>query len=123
MWLLNKSQAKQSSRKQIAIKEVKENILSLPDNQHRIILEASAINFELKSEAEQDVLIDTFQSFLHSLPCPLQRVIRVRELDINHYTDQLREQSKHETDKIYQEQIDDYCQFMHQLVVVINYVS
>ena len=48
MWLLNKVKNKKSSRVQIQIKEVKDNILLLPNEEYRVILESSSINFELK---------------------------------------------------------------------------
>ena len=54
MWLLKKSLNKISSRNQIAIKEVRDGILVLPNNKHRLIIETSSVNFELKSEVEQD---------------------------------------------------------------------
>lgn len=60
MLLLHKSKNKVSSRQQIQIKEVRDDILILPHNQYRIALETSSINFELKSEAEQDTIIDSF---------------------------------------------------------------
>ena len=60
--LLHKS-GSTSSRGQIQIKEVVDNILVLPNNEYRQILETSSVNFELKSEDEQDVIIDSFQNF------------------------------------------------------------
>lgn len=68
MSIFSKSK-KSSSRQQIQIKEVVDNILVLPGNEYRQILETSSVNFELKSEEEQDVIIDSFQNFLNSLPC------------------------------------------------------
>lgn len=116
MWLLKKSLNRVSSRNQIAIKEVRDGILVLPKNDHRLILEASAVNFELKSEAEQDVLIDSFQNFLNSLPTQLQILIRIREVDIDQYIDSI-ELLKHTEDEAqYHEHIDDYTQFIRQLV-------
>ena len=41
-------QDKVSSRKQIQIKGVKDNILLLPNNEYRVVLETSSVNFELK---------------------------------------------------------------------------
>src|ERR1035437_9952432 len=76
MSLLRKSNDKQSSRRQIAIEGVDDGMLILPSHRYRIILEASSINFELKSEDEQDALIDTYQAFLNGLACPLQIIIR-----------------------------------------------
>jgi len=116
MWLLKKSQSKISSRNQIAIKEVRDGILILANNEHRLIIETSSVNFELKSESEQDVLIDSFQNFLNSLPSKLQILVKVREIDIDRYIDSIEQQKQNEDDQIYQKQIDDYTQFIRQLV-------
>lgn len=105
-----------SSRNQIAIKEVRDGVLVLPNNEHRLIIETSSINFELKSEAEQDVLIDSFQNFLNSLPTQLQILIRIREVDIDQYIDSIELLKTTETDEQYLEHIDDYTQFIRQLV-------
>lgn len=116
MWLLNKSRNKVSSRKQIQIKEVKDDILVLPNNEYRSIIETSSINFELKSEEEQDVLIDGFQNFLNSLPCQLQILIRVREVDIDRYLEQIGKSKHTEKEKIYKDQIDNYSEFITDLI-------
>ena len=89
MWPWNQLKNKVSSRRQIQIKEVKDDILILPNQQYRMILETSSVNFELKSEAEQDVLIDSFQNFLNSLNSQLQILVRVREVDIDHYLEDI----------------------------------
>jgi hypothetical protein len=117
MWLLSKSKNKVSSRRQIQIKEVKDDILVLPNLEYRTILETSSINFELKSEEEQDVLIDSFQNFLNSLPCQLQILIRVREVDIDHYLEEISKSKKTEKEKAYKNQIDNYCDFITKLVL------
>ena len=134
MFLLNKSKAKLSSRRQIQIKEVRDNILALPNNRYRMILETSSINFELKSEAEQDVLIDSFQNFLNALPSPLQILIRTREVDIDKYLETISKNKHREKEKVYKDQTDSYCEFIKSVVsgnkilsrkfyVVIPYVN
>lgn len=116
MWLLNKSDDKVSSRNQIQIKEVKDGILVLPGKEYRSIIETSSINFELKSEEEQDVLIDGFQNFLNSLPFTAQILVRVREVDIDRYLDKTLELKTKEKEKVYQNQIDNYCDFIRNLI-------
>lgn len=108
--------SKASARRQIQIKEVRDNILILPNNKYRTVLETSSVNFELKSEEEQDVLIDNFQNFLNSLPCSLQILIRVREIDIDHYLEEFSKNQGKETEKIYQEQMKNYSEFIKELV-------
>ncbi len=116
MLLFKKSKSKASSRTQIRIKEVKDGILILPSNEYRVVLETSSINFELKSDSEQDVLIDSFQDFLNSLPCPVQILIRVREVDIDRYLENITQSSSKETEKVYKTQIKNYCEFIKNLV-------
>lgn len=116
MWLLSKNPKKVSSRKQIQIKEVKDNILILPNNQYRMVLETSSVNFELKSDEEQDVLLDTFQNFLNSLPSPIQILVRVREIDVAGYLDQLQKNKETEKEEVYKNQIDTYSQFIRHVV-------
>ena len=116
MWVLNKTQSKVSSRRQIQIKEVKDGVLILPDNEYRVAVETSSINFELKSDEEQDVLLDSFQNFLNSLPCSLQILIRVREVDVDRYLDGISKSKLAEKEKVYKEQIDNYCKFIKNVV-------
>lgn len=116
MLRLGKQRSKSSSRKQIQIKEVRDGVLSLPGNEYRVILETSSVNFELRSEAEQDVLIDSYQNFLNSLAGPLQIIIRIRELDIEIYVERLKEMALQEIDGTYKEQIENYASFIRELV-------
>lgn len=116
MWLFQKSKSKVSSRKQIQIKEVRDDILVLPHNQYRLVIETSSINFELKSEQEQDTIIDSFQNFLNSLSTHIQILIRVREVDVDHYLEDIVKNKHQEKEKIYKEQLDNYTQFIQKLV-------
>lgn len=116
MWLVNKSNSKASSRKQIQIKEVKDGIMVLPNNEYRVVIETSSINFELKSEEEQDVIIYSFQNFLNSLPCKLQILVRVREVDIDRYLEQISKAKDLEKETVYKNQTDYYSEFIKNLV-------
>jgi hypothetical protein len=114
--ILQKSNKKISARQQINIKGVRDGMLMLPRGQYRLVLEISSVNFELKSEDEQDALIDTYESFLDSLPCPLQVVVRIRELDMDKYLADLRFRLTDETEEVYQAQLQNYVAFVRSLV-------
>jgi hypothetical protein len=116
MLLLTKSNSKVSSRRQIEIKEVKDGVLVLPNQEYRMVIETSSVNLELKSEDEQDVLIDSYQNFLNSLSIPLQILIRVREVDIDSYLEKIQMEKAHEKEKVYKLQIDNYTEFVGKLV-------
>jgi hypothetical protein len=116
MRVLQKSKTKASSRQQIDIKGVKDGLLMLPHNQYRVVLQVSSLNFELKSEDEQDVLIDTYESFLNSVGSPLQILIRTREIDMDKYLEELDERFASETEPIYRTQLQNYDEFIRSLI-------
>ncbi|HSX35951.1 MAG TPA: TraC family protein [Patescibacteria group bacterium] len=123
MSVLTKSNKKLSSRQQINIKGVQDGILLLPGNQYRLVLQASSINFELKSDEEQDTIIETYQNFLNSLTCPVQILIRVREMDMQKYLDDFRAALANEKEKIYRQQIINYTEFVQGLVTTNKILS
>lgn len=116
MSVLQKRKNKAPSRTQIAIKGAKDGILLLPNNQYRAVLEISSLNFELKSEDEQDAIIDTYESFLNSVGTPLQILIRTREIDMDKYLEDLGARLEDETEEIYREQLVNYDEFIRSLI-------
>ena len=116
MFALQKSTNKSSSRQQIAIKGVRDNILMLPNNQYRAILHVSSLNFELKSEEEQDAIIDTYESFLNSVGSNLQILIRTREIDMDKYLEELTERLDGEAEPVYRKQLKNYDEFIRSLI-------
>lgn len=113
---LRKSNSRVSTRRQIAIKGVKDGILLLPGNNYRLVLSISSVNFELKSEAEQDALIDTYQSFLNSLGCDIQILVRIREMDMDKYIAEFNTRVEQEKQKVYKDQLKNYTLFVKSLI-------
>ncbi len=111
-----KRKTKASSRSQIAIDGARDGILILPNHQYRAILEVSSLNFELKSEDEQDTIIDTYESFLNSVGSSLQILIRTREIDMDSYLADLRSRFEGETEQIYRDQLVYYDEFIRSLI-------
>jgi len=111
-----KPKSKASSRQQIAINGARDGILLLPNHQYRAILEVSSLNFELKSEDEQDAIIDTYESFLNSVGSSLQILIRTREIDMDGYLADLRSRFEGETEQIYRSQLEHYDEFIRSLI-------
>jgi len=116
MFAIQKSKSKQSSRSQIALKGVRNNILILPHDQYRAILEITPVNFELRSEEEQDAIIDTYESFLNSVGSSFQILIRTREIDMDKYLEGLRQQLDGEIEPIYKQQLENYDEFIRSLI-------
>jgi hypothetical protein len=116
MSVLQKSKNKASARQQIDIQGVKDGILMLPRKRYRAILQVSPVNFELRSDDEQDAIIDTYESFLNSVGVPLQVLIRIREIDMDAYLTELNERYGQETVPIYKQQLKTYNEFIRSLI-------
>ena len=116
MFALQKSKSKTSARQQIAIKGVRDGILILPHNEYRAILQVSSLNFELRSEEEQDAIIDTYESFLNSVGASLQILVRTREIDMDKYLADLSERLDDEKEVIYRTQLQNYDEFIRSLI-------
>ena len=121
MWSLNKSVG--SAIGQIDISAVEDGILTLSGERYRLVLETSSVNFELKSETEQDALITAFESFLNSMGGDLQIIIRTRELDLEVYLDELGIRADREQNPIYKEQMHHYAVFINGLVSMNRILS
>lgn len=116
MSVLKKSKTKTSARQQIAIEGVRDGVLILPGNQYRAILQVSSLNFELRSEEEQDAIIDTYESFLNSVGSSLQILVRTREIDMDKYLADLTERLDYEAEEIYRSQLKIYDEFIRSLI-------
>jgi hypothetical protein len=116
MFVLQKSKNKVSSRAQIAIEGTQDDILLLPKGHFCAVLEVSSVNFELKSEDEQDTIIDIYESFLNSVGVPLQILIRTREIDMDKYLEDLKVRLESETEEIYCRQLVNYDEFIRTLI-------
>lgn len=116
MFALQKSRSKTSSRSQIAIKGVRDGILILPADQYRVVLKVSSLNFELRSEEEQDAIIDNYESFLNSVGTSLQILIRTREIDMDKYLEDLGTRLDNETEPVYRDQLTSYDEFIRSLI-------
>lgn len=119
-WKVNKTG---SAIDQIGIIGARDGMLLMTNNCYCCVIETSAVNFELKSEAEQDALIEIFQSFLNSLNSKVQFIVRVREIDLDHYMDDLAHKRELENNPVYRSQIESYSQFVRSLVSLNKILS
>lgn len=79
-----------STQQYLDIAEIKDNTIIMKDGTLRAVLLVSSINFALKSEDEQNAVINSYVRFLNNLSFTLQIVIQSRELDIDNYLEYLK---------------------------------
>jgi len=98
------------------IAEIKDNVVVLKNGGLRAILQTNSINFNLKSEQEQNAIIYGYQSFLNSLEFPVQIVVQSRKLDVDKYIENVREIGETHTNILLKEQTVEYCDYIQKLV-------
>lgn len=108
--------AAQSTQTHLRIGEIRDNVLVLKNGGLRAILKTTSINFNLKSEAEQNSIIQAYQNFLNSLEFPIQIVVRSKKLDIDDYINSVRTIGDNQANKLLQEQTYEYADYIQKLV-------
>lgn len=111
-----KSSSTQSTQMYLDIAEIKDNVVILKNGGLRAILQTNSINFNLKSEDEQNSIIFGYQNFLNSLDFPVQIVVQSRKLDIDQYIENVREIGDKHTNILLKEQTSEYCDYIKKLV-------
>lgn len=105
-----------STQTHLRIGEIRDNTLVLKNGGVRAVLKTSSINFNLKSEQEQEAIINAYQGFLNSLEFPIQILIKSKKLDIDDYIDQVEKLGEKQQNKLLQEQTYEYAQYIRRLV-------
>lgn len=109
-----------STQSRVKIQEVKDDLLVLKDGRFLMIVQASAVNFDLLSEAEQDAMIAAYAEVLNSLTFPIEIIIHTRRMDITNYLLYLQGYERQQISKALKDQIAYYRNFIKQLVVENN---
>lgn len=112
----NRTNATHSTQTHLRIAEIRDNLMVLKNGGVRAVLKTSSINFNLKSEQEQNAIIYSYQGFLNSLEFPVQILIRSKKLDIDNYIEQVEALGDKQQNKLLQEQTYEYAQYIKRLV-------
>jgi Fe2+ transport system protein B len=105
-----------STQLYLNIAEIKDNVVILKNGGLRAILQTSSVNFNLKSEDEQNGIIYSYQSFLNSLDFPIQIHVSSRKLDIDKYIDNVREKASQHENPLLKQQTLEYAEYVQKLI-------
>ncbi len=100
----------------VDIAEIKNGTIILKNGGLRRVLIVSGINFDLKSEEEQNIILSSFQNFLNALDFSMQFVIHSRKMNIEGYLDKLKERQSMEENELLKNQIAEYSEFIKSFV-------
>jgi len=105
-----------STQQHLDIEDIQDDLIILKDGSCCLVIAATAINFGLLSEREQDATIYAYAGLLNSLTFSIQIVIRSQRKDISSYLKLLEEAEAKEAKPKIKEQIKKYRAFVQETV-------
>ncbi len=109
-----------SAQSLLPIAEIKEDCVVLKNGGIRAVLQVNAVNFNLKSETEQQGIIAGYESFMNTLTFPIQITVRSLHMNIDPYIASLRELGAKQQNDLLKKQTLSYADFVDKLVNVAD---
>jgi len=104
-----------STQEHLDIADIQNDLVVCKNGQISLILETTAVNFDLLSEKEQEAKILAFAALINSLNFFVQILVRTEKTDISVYIDKLnKEMNKQKSDGL-RKQIEIYISFIKNL--------
>lgn len=105
-----------STQQFVEVEQIKDGVVTLKNGAMRAVLMVTGMNFDLKSEEEQEMVIGSYQDFLNSLDFSVQIVIHSRKLNIENYLTYMEQLKTKETNELLRNQISEYITFIRDFV-------
>ncbi len=109
-----------STQDHLAIKDIRDDLVINKNGSVAMVIQTSAINFDLLAEYEQDNKILAFAGLLNSLNFRIQIMIRTKRIDITNYITYLQSQEKQAMSEGLKKQLNIYTRFVKNLIVQNN---
>lgn len=109
-----------STQKYLMFSEIKDGIVVMRDGSLRMVVMASALNFDLKSQQEQDAIEFAYQGFLNGLHFPIQVIVRSRKIDLGAYIEKLENIQANQQNQLLAGLMDEYVYNIKNLLEEIN---
>lgn len=109
-----------STQDHLAIKDIRDDLVINKNGSVAMVIQTSAINFDLLAEYEQDSKILAFAGLLNSLNFRIQIMIRTKRIDITNYITYLQSQEKQAMSEDLKKQLNIYTRFVKNLIVQNN---
>lgn len=109
-----------TTQEHLDIETIQDDLVILKNGVCSFVVQASAINFGLLSEEEQDATIYAYAGLLNSLSFPIQIVIKSEKKDISGYLELLSNQEKKLKDEVLRERMRSYRSFIETTITEQN---
>jgi len=112
-----------STQRYLPFSEIRDDCLIMNDGTLRGVIMTSSINFALKSEDEQEAVVQSYTSFLNGLTFQLQIIIQSRPVRIDNYIESIEKQENKTTNELLKLQLREYKTFIRELVTLGDIMS
>ncbi len=119
----SKKDQRASTQNHLMFSEVRDNIVVMRDGSLRMVILASALNFDLKSAREQAAIEYSFQGFLNGLHFPVQIIVRSRKIDLDNYLTKLEQRQAEQENALLAGLMEDYIFNIRGLLEDVNIMS
>lgn len=106
-----------STQEHLEIREIVDDLVITQSGTAALVLQTSAINFDLLAEYEQDSKVFAFAGLLNSLNFHIQILIRTRRIDISNYIDYLKNKENNTMTEGLKKQLHIYTEFIQKLII------
>lgn len=112
-----------STQEHLPLAGIQDDVIVMNDGSLRAIIKVDPVNFDLKSEQEQNGIIYSYQGFLNSLDFPVQIVVQSKKLDLERYLVKLDDRKREMDNDLLRIQTEDYVDFVRRLISIANIMS
>ncbi|BDQ04545.1 MAG: hypothetical protein KatS3mg084_0063 [Candidatus Dojkabacteria bacterium] len=116
----NKQKVLASTQDHLDIYDIRDDLVLLKNGDVALVIETTAVNFQLLSAYEQDIKINAFKDLINSLTYEVQIVIHTEPIDMRRYLNYLEENYHALTNPHLKKQMRIYIDFVKDLVVQNN---
>lgn len=115
-----KARTAASTQRFLPIAEIRADTVLLKNGGLRAVLQVEALNFNLKSETEQQGIVAGYGAFVNTITFPIQIVIRSTKTNIDEYLKQLTDLAEKNTNQLMKDQTLGYVAFMSRLLDIAD---
>lgn len=116
----NKQKVVASTQDHLDIYDIKDDLVILKNGDAALVIETTAVNFQLLSNYEQELKINAFRDLINSLSYEIQVVVHTEPVDMRNYIRYLEKNYLLITSPLLKKQMRSYINFIKQLVVQNN---
>ena len=100
----------------IEIEDIADDLVLFSDGSCALVLSASAVNFSLLSEGEQEAIISAYAGLINSLSFPIQVLVRTQHKDVTLYLKLLEDREQKQKNPKLAQSIRNYRIFVAETV-------